>query len=269
MTTSYSRRPLVAGNWKMHGLRKDSSALVLDLANELSRRSPGATSAVDVVVCPPFTALADVRWVLDKADFARLGAQNLHWEDKGAFTGEISGPMLAELGVSYVIVGHSERRQHFAETDETVRRKLAAAGRHGLRPILCVGETLEEREAGSTEARIESQLRGALAAGGASAGGTSGVPAGLAVAYEPIWAIGTGRAAGGEDAERIARLIRAVLADVGGPDLATRTRVLYGGSVKPDNIAEFASQPDIDGALVGGASLKAADFAAIVAAFAR
>jgi len=243
------RRPLVAANWKMHGTVADGVTLARGVADGL----PGLGSTADVVVCPPYTLLDAV----GRAIRGRLllGAQNLHWEDKGAFTGEVSGPMLTELGCSHVIIGHSERRQSFGETDETVRRRLAAAGRHSLRPILCVGETWEEREAGRTEAVIGGQLRGALA---------GGAPPHLAVAYEPVWAIGTGRAAKGAEAQEVARFIRGVLGDLVGPEIAAATRLLYGGSVKADNTQEFSRQPDIDGALVGGASLDAGAFVAIV-----
>ena len=266
----------------MNGLGESGVALARAVAAEataLGVGDPGPKGA-DVVVCPPFTLLGEVARVLAGTPVA-LGAQNVHWEDKGAFTGEIAAPMLTSLGCRYVIVGHSERRQYFGETDESVGRRLAAALRHGLVPILCVGETWEEREAGRTRERVQAQLRGALApaAGGAGAGTGTGAGAGagggaggaegwlgreLAVAYEPVWAIGTGRAARGADAQEVAALIRAVLAELIGPAAAAATRVLYGGSVKPENMAEFAAEPDIDGALVGGASLDAASFLGIV-----
>jgi len=270
------RRPLVAGNWKMNGLRAEGVELVRRLARDLGRPAggtagPASDLGLDVVVCPPFTALAEVGRAL-AGTAVDLGAQSLSWADKGALTGEISGPMLVEAGCRWVIIGHSERRQHFGETDETAGRRLAAAARNSLRPILCVGETWEEREAGRTEEVVGRQLRGAFAAyraegGGGRTGGGEGAPAapeGLAVAYEPVWAIGTGRAARGGDAQEVAHFIRRVLEEAFGPETAVRTPVLYGGSVKPDNIAEFAAEPDIDGALVGGASLDPAAFAAIV-----
>jgi len=248
------RRPLVAGNWKMNGLRAEGVELVRRLARDLGRPAggtagPASDLGLDVVVCPPFTALAEVGRALAG-----------------------TGPMLVEAGCRWVIIGHSERRQHFGETDETAGRRLAAAARNSLRPILCVGETWEEREAGRTEEVVGRQLRGAFAAyraegGGGRTGGGEGAPAapeGLAVAYEPVWAIGTGRAARGGDAQEVAHFIRRVLEEAFGPETAVRTPVLYGGSVKPDNIAEFAAEPDIDGALVGGASLDPAAFAAIV-----
>ncbi len=246
--TSKTRRPLVAGNWKMNGLGLGGVALARDVA------AGAADAAADVVVCPPFTLLAEVRKAL-AGTAVEVGAQNIHWEDKGAFTGEISGPMLVEVGCSYVIIGHSERRQYFGETDLTVSKRLAGAVRHGLRPIVCVGETWEEREAGRTEERIGAQLRGALAA--------PPYP-GLSIAYEPVWAIGSGRAASSRDAEQVSAFIRRALNELLGRETAAVTRILYGGSVKPDNMAEFAAQDDVDGALVGGASLDAASFVGIV-----
>jgi triosephosphate isomerase len=262
--TGADRRPLVAGNWKMHTLTSEGAALaarVADLVAGLFR--PGEGRPVDVVVCPPFTSLADAGRAV-AGTLVDLGAQNIHWEDKGAFTGEVSGPMLLDLSCDYVIIGHSERRQHFGETDETVRKRLAAAARHTIRPILCVGETWEEREAGRTEERVGAQVRAAL-----EGFGVGSVPAGLAVAYEPVWAIGTGRASTGEDAQEVAALIRRLLADLLGAGTAAETRILYGGSVKAENTPEFAGQPDIDGALVGGASLDPDGFAAIVRQFMR
>lgn len=284
--TGPKRRPLVAGNWKMHGTATEGAVLARQLAqvlavrlgDELTGGPAGAgrgAGGADVVLCPPFTALGEVGRAIAGTGLV-LGAQNLHWEDKGAFTGEVSGPMLLEHGCRYVIVGHSERRQLFGETDETAGKRLAAALRHGLRPILCVGETWEERQAGRTRERVGGQLRGALqglgrkeAEGSADASATatgavsSGAPA-FAAAYEPVWAIGTGRAARGSDAQEVAAYIRGVLGELLGPELAGRTRILYGGSVKADNAGEFVRQPDLDGALVGGASLDPVAFAAIV-----
>ncbi|MCL6580267.1 MAG: triose-phosphate isomerase [Firmicutes bacterium] len=248
------RRPLVAGNWKMNGLRGEAVALVKGL---LAALGAGDLERVEVVVCPPFTVLGEVARALEGTGIG-LGAQNVHWADRGAFTGEVSGPMLVELGCSYVIVGHSERRQFFGETDETAGRRLGAALRHGLTPILCVGETWEERETGRTQAVVERQLRTALEV---ALREEPGVPA---VAYEPVWAIGSGRPASGADAQEVAAFIRSVLADVLGPERAAAARVLYGGSVKADNVADFTGQPDVDGALVGGASLSAEGFAALV-----
>jgi triosephosphate isomerase len=214
---------------------------------------------VDVSVHPPFTALRSIQLLLDDQRIPiALGAQNCHWDPKGAMTGEISVPMLAKLDVVYVIVGHSERRELFGETDEEVRRKLEAVLGGGMTPILCVGETLEERESGSTEAKVSGQVEAGL----------KGLPAdqvaSLVVAYEPIWAIGTGRTATPDDAQATIGLIRQVAAGLVGDEVAGRIRIQYGGSVKPTNIAELMSQPDIDGALVGGASLDPDEFARIV-----
>lgn len=244
------RRPLVAGNWKMHGRTGEGASL----ARRVAEGVRAVVAAVDVVVCPPFTILGEVASAIAGAGVI-LGAQNVHWEDMGAFTGEIAAPMLLDLGCRVVIVGHSERREHFGDTDETVRRRLETAVRHGLLPILCVGESWNERQNGRTEERVGQQLRAALAT----------PPAGeIAVAYEPLWAIGSGRAASGGDAQEVAAFIRRLLGEILGPAAAARTRILYGGSVKPENMAEFSGQPDIDGALVGGASLKAETFAGIV-----
>ncbi len=252
------RRPLMAGNWKMNSLRPEGVILACRVAGGV--RDLTVAGLVDVVVFPPFTILGEVGRAIVGTGID-LGAQNLHWEDKGAFTGEIAAPMLIEAGCRYVIVGHSERRQYFGETDETVRRRVGAALRHGLRPIVCVGETWDERQAGRTEERIGRQLRGALADIATDLTATTDVE--LLVAYEPVWAIGSGRAAGGQDAQEVAAFIRGLLGEVLGPAKAAQTRILYGGSVKPENMGEFAGQPDVDGALVGGASLDAPAFVAI------
>jgi len=250
------RTPLIAGNWKMHKTAAEAVGLVRALLAEPF--PPG----VEVAICPPFTALTEVRRVLDGSP-VRLGAQDMYWEGQGAFTGEISPVMLRNLGCHYVITGHSERRQLFAETDEAVARKAAAAFAHGLVPIMCVGERLEERDAGQTEAVV---MRQTIA-------GTQGVDerqaSTLVIAYEPVWAIGTGRSASGEEANRVVALIRATLSERFGANAAAQTRILYGGSVTPDNAAEFSAQPEIDGALVGGASLDAAKFLKIVRAAAK
>lgn len=255
--------PLVAGNWKMNGLLAGGVALARALAERLADllQAGQASAPADVVLCPPFTILSEVGRVLAGTNL-ELGAQNLHWEDKGAFTGEISGPMLTELGCRYVIVGHSERRQYFGETDETVHKRLAAALRHSLRPILCVGETWEEREAGRTEERVGGQLHGALR--GLDAARPAAEAGRFAVAYEPVWAIGTGRAAMASDAQEVAAFIRRTLGEILGPEAAARTRILYGGSVNPNNAGDFAAEPDVNGALVGGASLDAASFEGVV-----
>jgi len=246
------RTPFIAGNWKMYKTIDEAVALVGELI-ELLRGVEG----IEVGVCPPFPALAAVRQALAGSPL-RLGAQNMHWEEAGAFTGEVSPVMLQGL-CDDVIIGHSERRTLFGETDEMVNRKLHAALAHGLRPIVCVGENLAQNQAGETAAFVGGQVRAAFA------GVTAGQARQVVIAYEPIWAIGTGVPAHGPDAARIiGGVVRAALADLYGDDVAQAVRVQYGGSVKPDNIAEFMSEPEIDGALVGGASLKAADFAAIV-----
>ncbi|GAB4198434.1 MAG: triose-phosphate isomerase [Sandaracinaceae bacterium] len=247
-----ARRPLIAGNWKLHHGLDASAALAKSIVESL-----GSGAAAEVVVAPVFTALAHVRQVLTGSAVA-LAAQDVHWEDKGAFTGEVSAPLLADVGCRYVIVGHSERRQHFGDTDEVVRKKVEAVQRAGLVPIACVGETLAERESGRTLDVVVRQLD-------TIARDLPGL-ASVVIAYEPVWAIGTGRVARAEDAQDVHRAIRARLADHGGRALADGVRILYGGSVKPDNAAGLLGQPDIDGALVGGASLEAASFLGIVRA---
>jgi triosephosphate isomerase (TIM) len=245
-----SRRPLIAGNWKMHTTRAEALALV-----EGFKAAVSGVGDRDVVVAPPFTVLAAVAETL-RGSAIGLAAQNLHWEDSGAFTGEVSGPMLRDAGCTHAIIGHSERRQFFGETDEGVSRKIGAARKNGLTPIVCVGELLAEREAGRTLAVIERQVTGALKGLAADA------IASLVVAYEPVWAIGTGKVATPEQAQEVHAAIRGLLARMG--RAAAGARVLYGGSVKPDNIDGLMQQPDIDGALVGGASLKVESFARIV-----
>jgi triosephosphate isomerase len=223
------------------------------------RLDPDLFAGLDVSVHPAFTALRSVQTLLDadKIPIA-LGAQDCYWEEKGAFTGEVSPTMLAKLNVRYVILGHSERRQFFGDTDETVNRKLRAVLAAGMTPIMCVGETLEEREAGVTDEKVSSQVGAGLAGVAAEA------VAGLVVAYEPIWAIGTGRTASADDAQATISMVRRVVAEQVGAEAAAAIRVQYGGSVKPDNISELMAQPDIDGALVGGASLDPDEFAAVV-----
>ena len=243
---------LVAGNWKMH----TDLAEAVRLASEVARVA--APGGVTVAVCPPFVSLEAVAEMLRETP-VRLGAQTMHHEESGAFTGEVSAPMLTSVGCDYVILGHSERRQLFGETDEGVNRKVRTAMRHGLVPIVCVGETLGEREAGDEEAVVRRQLDGALA------GVALDEAAALVVAYEPVWAIGTGRTASPEQAQAMHRFIRDRLADTFGP-LGREVEILYGGSVKPDNAADLFAQPDIDGGLIGGASLDAESFARIVAA---
>ncbi|GAW29808.1 triose-phosphate isomerase [Carboxydocella sp. ULO1] len=246
------RQPIIAGNWKMHKTVAEALAFVEAIKPELA----GATAA-ETVICAPFTALASLAEAV-KGTPIRIGAQDLFWEEQGAYTGEISPLMLKELGVSYVIVGHSERRQYFAETDETVNKKVKAALKHGLVPIVCVGETLEQREAGETFQVVEQQTRLGLA------GLTAEQVAGLVIAYEPVWAIGTGRTATDADAEEVIAYIRGVVNDLFGAEAAERVRIQYGGSVKPDNIVGLLAQPNIDGALVGGASLDPVSFIALV-----
>jgi triosephosphate isomerase len=253
-----SRKPLISGNWKMNLNHFEATALVQKLVYELR---PEDFDAVDVSIHPPFTDIRTIQtYFLAEKDPVpiRIGAQNCHWEPQGAFTGEVSPAMLAKLDVEYVIAGHSERRQLFGETDETVNLKVRAIYAHGMTPILCVGETLDEREAGTTEARVTGQVEAGLA------GLSAEQVAGLVVAYEPIWAIGTGRTATPDDAQTVCGTIRATVAGLVGADTSASVRIQYGGSVKADNAAELMACPDIDGALVGGASLEADSFAGIM-----
>ncbi len=250
-----ARKPLMAGNWKMHHTHLEAIQVVQKLSYRLEKQDYQRT---DVVVCPAFTALRSVQTTLDADRIPiALGAQNVHPEEKGAFTGEVSAPMLAKLNVRFVIVGHSERREIFGETDDFVNRKVKAVLAAGMQPILCCGETLEEREAGETENKVRRQVTAGLA--GVSPADAEAV----VVAYEPIWAIGTGRNATPDDANTTISVIRSTLRDVV-DETAGVMRVLYGGSVKPGNAAELMAQPEIDGALVGGASLDADDFARII-----
>jgi triosephosphate isomerase len=250
------RKPLISGNWKMHHTHLDAIAIVQKLSYLLTKED---YEAVDVSIHPAFTALRSLQTLLDADRIPiRLGAQDCYWETQGPFTGEVSPTMLAKLAVSYVIVGHSERRQLFGETDDAVRRKAAAVLSAGMTPIVCVGETLEERREGETQTRCRSQIAAALT------GLTHEQVAGLVVAYEPIWAIGTGQVATAADAQAVIAAIRAEIADLHGAAAAVSVRIQYGGSVKPSNIAELMAEPDIDGALVGGASLDADEFAQIV-----
>jgi triosephosphate isomerase (TIM) len=246
------RVPLIAGNWKMYKTTEEARALVQALQADLP-----ALEGREVLICPPFTALAVIAWQLKDAPIA-LGGQNMHWAEQGAYTGEISPLMLREIGCSYVILGHSERRQLFGEGDELINKKLHAALSHDLRPILCVGETKAERDAGNAETVTLGQVR--LCLQGVSAEQMASV----VIAYEPVWAIGTGDTATPADAQAMHAAIRGALVELYGQEVAQATRIQYGGSVKPDNVDELMSQPDIDGALVGGASLKAADFLRIV-----
>jgi triosephosphate isomerase len=251
-----ARKPLISGNWKMHHNHLEAIQMVQKLSYALDAR---LYDRVDVSIHPVFTALRSIQTLLDADRIPMLlGAQNCHWEETGAFTGEVSPAMLAKLNVAFVIVGHSERRQHFGETDEVVNRKAKAVLAHGMTPIICVGETLEEREGGMIEAKVRRQVEAAL--GGVAPDHVGG----LVIAYEPIWAIGTGRNATPQDAQAICELVRAVVAGRCGEAAAATLRVQYGGSVKATNIAELMVQPDIDGALVGGASLDPDEFSRIV-----
>jgi triosephosphate isomerase len=250
-----TRRPLISGNWKMNINHLEAIQTVQKLSYLLPKE---LSDSVDVSVHPPFTDLRSVQTVIqsDGLDMI-LGAQHCHWEDSGAFTGEISPLFLAKLNVRYVIVGHSERRALFGENDEMVNRKVAAVLQHGMLPILCVGETLEQRSAGDTATIVLGQLEAGLL------GRTSEQVASLVVAYEPVWAIGTGETATAADAQEVCGAIRRRVAELSGDEAAAAVRVQYGGSVKPGNAAELMAQPDIDGALVGGASLDPDDFARI------
>jgi triosephosphate isomerase len=251
-----ARTPLISGNWKMHHNHFEALATVQKLNYLLGEDDDGK---VEVSVHAPFTDLRTLQTAIeqDKMEIA-LGAQHCHWEEKGAFTGEVSPAMLAKLNVAYVICGHSERREIFGETDEWVNKKVIAILAHGMTPIMCCGETLDEREAGDAETKVAGQVRAGLE------GLSPAQVGGLVVAYEPIWAIGTGRTASADDAQAMCKVVRATVAEVAGEEAASTLRVQYGGSVKPDNAAELMGQPDIDGALVGGASLAADDFARIV-----
>jgi triosephosphate isomerase len=246
------RTPLLAGNWKLNCLRSES----IDLARVIVDGCKDAKNR-EVMIAPVYTALSDVA-AITSGSAVGLGAQNLYWESDGAFTGEISGAMLRDAGCTHVIIGHSERRQLFGETDYTVAKKVAAAVANDLVPVVCVGETLDQREAGTTMDVIRHQIAGGLVELPEEAFGK------LVVAYEPVWAIGTGKTATPEQAEEIHAHIRDLLKDVLTPDKAEGTRILYGGSVKPGNVDELMSCPNVDGALVGGASLKADDFLRIV-----
>lgn len=245
---------MVAGNWKMYKTPSQAETLIAELKSGLT-----ALAEVDVVVCPPYTALDRVGRAL-QGSAIRLGAQDLHWEEQGAFTGKISHDMLTDLSVAYVIIGHSEQRTYFHEVDETVNKKTAKALAAGLAPIVCVGETLAQRESGQLRDVVRAQVRGAFA------GIDAPIAAKCVLAYEPVWAIGTGKTASPAQAQEMHAFIRGLVRELYGDTVAADMRILYGGSVKPDNAAELFAQSDIDGGLIGGASLKAADFGAIVAA---
>ncbi len=253
---SMARKRFIAGNWKLNLTIDEGVALAQGLAKALAQDA--ASSGIEVAVCPTALAIASVAKAV-AGSAVGVGGQNVHWEEKGAFTGEISASLLKSAGARYAIIGHSERRQFFGETDQTVNKRLKAVLAHGLIPILCVGETLPERDGGKLQEVLARQMKGAL----------EGLPASqletLVVAYEPVWAIGTGRTATSAQAQEAHAFIRGLLTQAVGP-LASRVRIQYGGSVKADNAKELLSMPDVDGALVGGASLKLADFAAICAA---
>ncbi len=246
------RKPVIAGNWKMNKTKLESIKLVTELKNLVPR-----TVEVDIIIAPPFTALTYVFEAITGSNIA-LAAQNCHWEDSGAYTGEVSPPMLKDLGCSYVILGHSERRQYFGETDSLVNKRLKAALRSKLIPIICVGESLEERKKGETFSVVEGQIKRGLA------DLTSPEFNEIIIAYEPIWAIGTGETATPAQAQEVHQLIRKTLGELFGGNKAAKIRIQYGGSAKPDNITELMAQEDIDGALVGGASLEARSFAKII-----
>lgn len=248
MSQNSNRKPMVAANWKMNTERPEAAALAKGIVDLVGRQYK-----TDIVLCPPYIWLHEVGMAIRDSNIS-LGAQNMHWEDKGAFTGETSAPMLKSIGCKYVIIGHSERRQLFGETDESVNKKLKKALSAGLHPIVCLGETLEQRESNRTAEIVSNQFRGAF-------DGISDF-SNITIAYEPVWAIGTGRNATPQQAREVHLILRQMLNDKTAD--SAKIRLLYGGSVKPDNAGELYKQDDIDGFLVGGASLKATDFAAIV-----
>jgi len=243
---------IIAGNWKMYKTAREA----LEFVNALKRQLYDIED-IDIVLCPPFTALSEATEALVESNIA-VGAQDVHWEQEGAFTGEVAAPMLKDIGVQYAIIGHSERRQYFGETNESVRKKTKAALQFGLLPIVCVGENLKEREGNHTFDVIKTQCEESLS------GFTPEEFGKIIIAYEPVWAIGTGKTATPAQAQEVHKFIRNLLTKMYNENIAKATRILYGGSVKPENIAELASQSDIDGALVGGASLKEDSFVKIV-----
>ena len=245
------RKPIIAGNWKMNMTPDEAKDLVTALIPLVK------DAECEVVVCPPYVDLCTVKRLLEGTNI-KLGAQNVHWAEKGAFTGEISAKMLLARGVEYVIIGHSERRQYFGETDETVNKRVKAALAAGLIPIVCVGESLEQRESGVTDAIVSGQVKADLD------GLTPEEVAGLVIAYEPIWAIGTGKTATKEDANATIAVIRNTVAEKFGPETADAIRIQYGGSMNPKNASELMAMPEIDGGLIGGASLKPEDFSKVV-----
>ena len=246
------RKPILAGNWKMNLTTQAAVELVTAIKRELND-----STEVDIVVCPVYTVLDTVHDVLMESNI-KLGAQNLYWEDAGAFTGEISAPLLKDVGVQYVIIGHSERRQYFGETNETVNKKIKAALSHDLSPIVCVGEVLAERESGQTQDVVKTQLAGSLA------GLSSEQISRLVIAYEPVWAIGTGKTATPQQAQEVHAFIRQWIKANFNEEIAANLRIQYGGSVKPSNVKDLMTEEDIDGGLVGGASLKSDSFIELV-----
>jgi triosephosphate isomerase (TIM) len=253
------RKPMIAGNWKMYKTPGEAAVLAQQI-DDLLGDDKGLAHAVEAVVCPPFVDLKPVATVIEfDSSPLKLAAQNVYWESEGAFTGEVSARMLVDVGCDYCIVGHSERREYFGDTDETVNRKTKALFAAGITPIVCCGETLETRDAGLTDTFVRNQIRTGLE------GITAEQAAQLVIAYEPIWAIGTGLTPTPEAANDVCRSIRATVGAVFGPDAAQSVRVLYGGSAKPENIMLFMPEPDIDGALVGGAALVADSFVRMVA----
>ncbi len=249
-----SRKKFIAGNWKMNKTSADGVALVRDIVTAVGKQSD-----VEVVICPPFTGLESASKVLEGSN-VKLGAQNMHFEGNGAFTGEISAPMLRSIFVTHVILGHSERRTFFGETDEIVNKKVLAALKNQLRPIFCVGETLAERESGSTLKVVQTQIERGLE------GVSKELASSVVVAYEPVWAIGTGKVATTEQAQEVHAFIRGLLSKLFTEPVAQKLRILYGGSMKPANAPELLSQKDIDGGLIGGASLEARSFVELVTA---
>ena len=248
-----ARKIFIAGNWKMN----KTAAETAELASALKASLAQFAGKCEIAVCPTFTSLATAVEIL-KGSNVKVGAQNIHWADNGAYTGEISGAMLKEIGVEYVIIGHSERRQYFGETDETVNQRIKAALKYGLKPIVCIGETLAEREGGVTNTVLEKQIRGAFA--DISAADMDAIT----IAYEPVWAIGTGLTATDEQANETIGVIRAAIARKYGKRTANAVRIQYGGSMNPKNVKGLMAQPEIDGGLIGGASLKAPDFSLVV-----
>lgn len=245
------RKPIIAGNWKMNNTIREGLELVEGI------KGYNLNENVEAVLCVPFTALQDVKKAINGTNI-KLGAQNVHWEENGAYTGEISPNMLKEIGVDYCIIGHSERRQYYNETDETVNKKVKSILSHGLLPIVCVGETLEEREANKAEDIVKSQIIKAFE------GVAKEELNNIVIAYEPIWAIGTGKTASSDDANNMCKFIRNIIGEIYSGEEKEIIRIQYGGSVKPSNIKELMDKSDIDGALVGGASLKAEDFVSLL-----